>query len=143
MNMKIVVGTDGSEHAHRAVEWCANHAVALDAEVVVIHAIGVHLLYVPSIGYDVTPPMSPDDRAELRDRITNDWCAPLTNANVVFQVVLRDQDPALAIIEAAKEEQADLVVVGRRGRGGFAELLLGGTSYALTHHLDRPLLIIP
>ena len=31
----------------------------------------------------------------------------------------------------------------RRGRGGFAELLLGSTSHQLTHHVDRPLVIVP
>jgi nucleotide-binding universal stress UspA family protein len=46
-------------------------------------------------------------------------------------------------MEAAKAEQAELVVIGRRGRGGFAELFLGSTSHALTHHLDRPLLSVP
>ena len=38
---------------------------------------------------------------------------------------------------------ADLVVTGKRGRGGFAELLLGSTSHVLSHHLDRPLVIVP
>jgi nucleotide-binding universal stress UspA family protein len=140
--MKVVVGADGSEQANRALEWCANYAAALDAEVVVVHASDIPV-YVPVIGSEVPPPLSPEDRAELRDRIANEWCAPLTDANVPFRVVLMDDDPALAIIQAAKTEQADLVVVGRRGLGGFAELLLGGTSYALVHHLGRPLLIVP
>ena len=60
-----------------------------------------------------------------------------------FRVVLKDSDPALAIMQAAKSEDADLVVTGRRGRGGFAELVLGSTSHVLTHHLDRPLVIVP
>jgi len=79
----------------------------------------------------------------LRARMTDDWCAPLTKAAVPFRVVLMEGAPAPSIIQAAKTEQADLVVVGRRGRGGFAELVLGGTSYVLTHHIDRPLLIVP
>jgi nucleotide-binding universal stress UspA family protein len=47
------------------------------------------------------------------------------------------------LIEIARTEGAELVVTGRRGRGGFAELLLGSTSHQLTHHVDRPLVIVP
>jgi nucleotide-binding universal stress UspA family protein len=143
MTMKIVVGTDGSEPAGRALEWCAKYATPLGADVVVVHAIGVHYVYIPASGYEAASPLSPEDRAGLLDRVTNEWCAPLANANVPFRVVLMNQNPALAMLEAAKDEQADLVVVGRRGRGGFAELVLGSTSHALTHHLAGPLLIVP
>jgi nucleotide-binding universal stress UspA family protein len=46
-------------------------------------------------------------------------------------------------MEFARKANADLIVTGRRGRGGFTELLLGSTSHALTHHADRPLVIVP
>lgn len=142
MKMKIIVGVDGSEHANRAVEWCAAHADALDAEVVAVHAIDIPV-YVPVVGSEIPPPLTPEERSKLREHITTVWCAPLAKETVSFRVVLKDSDPALAIMQAAETEQADLVVVGRRGRGGFAELVLGSTSHALTHHLDRPLVIVP
>jgi len=145
--MKIVVAVDGSDPANRAVQWCAKNAAALDAEVVVVHAI--HLpMDAPVVDLDVSPPVlipspSPEYRAELHEHITNVWCDSLARANVPYQVVLTDNDPVSAIIEAAETEQADLVVTGRRGRGGLAELVLGSTTHALTHHLDRPLVIVP
>ena len=138
-----MVGVDGSEPAKRAVAWCARYAGALGAEVVVLHAIDMPFYVSPVPASVETQPLSPEDRAELGDQVTNEWCSPLAAANVPFRVVLIDHDPALAIMRVAREEQADFVVVGRRGLGGFAEMLLGSTSYALTHHLDRPLLIIP
>jgi nucleotide-binding universal stress UspA family protein len=54
-----------------------------------------------------------------------------------------DGPPSAAIIKVAADEQADLVVVGRRGRGGFSELLLGSVSHQLAHHVGRPLVIVP
>jgi len=141
--MKILVGVDGSDHATRAVQWCASHANALDAEVVAVHAIDIPVIVAPmTMSFPVTQ-FSPEDRAQLEKIVTSEWCAPLADAGVPFRVVLMDSEPALAIMQAAKNENADLVVTGRRGRGGFAELVLGSTSHALTHHLDLPLVIVP
>jgi len=141
--MKIVIGVDGSEPAKRAIEWCAAHAGALDAEVVAVHAIDT-LIYEETVGLRLpVPPPSPEYRAELKEHIDTVWCASLATAKVPHRVVVTDGDPARAIIRATKEEQADLVVTGRRGRGGFAELVLGSTSHALSHHLECPLVIVP
>ena len=141
--MKILVGVDGSDHATHAVEWCASYAKALDAEVVVVHAIDLPVIASPTTVAFPVPQLTPEDRDQLEKIVTTQWCAPLAEAGVAFRVVLKDSEPALAIMQAAKSEQADLVVTGRRGRGGFAELVLGSTSYALTHHLDLPLVIVP
>lgn len=143
MNMKIVVGIDGSEPSGRAVAWCAQHAAALGAEVIAVHAIDMPIL-VTSLPSEISVPQFTEiDRDALHTTATNEWCAPLADAGVPFRVVLKDATAPGAIIDRAQEEDADLVVVGRRGRGGFAELILGSTSYALIHHLQRPVLVIP
>ena len=143
MNMKIVVGVDGSEPAKRALDWCATFAVRLDAEVVAVHAIDLPVIVAPMTTYVPIQQFTEVNREELRDVVTREWCAPLSNASIPFRVVLKDGDPAHVIMETARDEHADLVVTGRRGRGGFAELVLGSTSYALIHHLNRPLVIVP
>jgi nucleotide-binding universal stress UspA family protein len=51
--------------------------------------------------------------------------------------------PAETLIRVARELSADLLVVGRRGHGGFAELLLGSVPHTLSHHADVPLVIVP
>ena len=142
MTSKIIVGVDGSVHSGRAVRWCAAHAPAFGAEVVVVHAIGVPvpLAMGPYYAY---PGLTPEQRDELRDVVGRDWCKPLADSGVSYRVVLVEDSPAAAIIQTAHNEQAALVVTGRRGRGGFAELLLGSTSHQLSHNLDRPLVIVP
>ena len=143
MTVKVVVGIDGSEESHRAVEWCADYAAGLGAEIVAVHAIDLPVIASPMATAIPMPQFSEVDREALKEVATKEWCAPLSERGVPFRVVVIDGNPALAIMEVAKDEDADLVVTGRRGRGGFTELVLGGTSYALTHHLNRPLLIVP
>jgi nucleotide-binding universal stress UspA family protein len=139
----IVVGVDGSEHSARAVEWCAAHAIALGAEVVAVHAVEIPVFATPGIGYIPMPALTDTDRTALAAAVEREWCAPLAAAAVPFRVVILEGPPATVILDAARSEEADLVVTGRRGRGGFAELLLGSTSHQLSHHLDRPLVIVP
>ena len=140
--MKMLVGVDGSESAQRAVAWCAAHATALDANVIAVHAIEVpvHALlpdaYAPPVYADV-------DREHIRDVLRDEWCSTLNAANVPFDAKVIEGYPADVIMEAARRERADIVVVGRRGLGGFKKMLLGSTSHQLSHHLDRTLVIVP
>ncbi len=141
------MGVDGSEPSRRAVEWCATYAGKLDAEVVALYAYDFPVTTEAGFGFAPIPipvPMpTATERANLHEVIVREWCAAMTNAGVRFRVVVTDGAPASAIIAMAEREGADLVVTGRRGRGGFTELLLGSTSHQLSHHLDRPLVIVP
>ena len=139
--MKIVVGVDGSEVAHRAVAWCAEYAGALKAEVIVVHAIELPV-YPSTVGFIPMPVYLPADREKLEKVLVEEWSGPLARANVPFRTVLEEGNPAEVIRATADAEDADLVVVGRRGLGGFGELLLGSTSHSLSHHLKRPFLIV-
>ncbi len=140
--MKIVVGTDGSTFSERAVEWCARMAGKLDAEVIVVHSIEIPVA-ASGLGYLPIPPLSPETREAVREVLAEKWCLALAAANVPYRTVLTDGNAATALAEVARDEDADLVVTGRRGLGGFAELLVGSTSHQLSHHLDRPLVIVP
>jgi nucleotide-binding universal stress UspA family protein len=141
----MVVGVDGSESSKRAIAWCAAHAGSFGCEIVAVHAI--ELPPISAFGEfgaaALSATMSDAERAELHDEIARDWCKPLADAGLTFRVVLIDGNPAAVVRTVADHEKAQLVVTGRRGRGGFAELLLGSTSHQLAHHLGRPLVIVP
>lgn len=143
MVSRIVVGVDGSDASQHAVAWCAGVAGSLGADVIAVHAVEEPVYPLPSLAYVAVPPLSEESRSEIRALAEREWCAPLAAAGVQFRVVLADGPPASVLIKVATEEDADLVVTGRRGRGGFAELLLGSTSHQLAHHLGRPLVIVP
>jgi nucleotide-binding universal stress UspA family protein len=143
MAYRIVCAVDGSESAARAVAWCAEHGKQLDAEVIAVHALDFPPFAVSSLSYMPIPPVSDTARDEILDLVRREWCAPLEKEGVPFVAELHDGSPADVVIQVADEKNAELVVTGRRGRGGFRELLLGSTSHQLAHHLKRPLLIVP
>jgi nucleotide-binding universal stress UspA family protein len=128
---RIVVGVDGSENAGRAVAWAAALAAAIDAEVVAVHAMGL-LEHGPG-----------RTREALEAELCGTWCTPLVDAGVRHRAELRDGTPVNALLAAADEDDADLVVVGSRGLGGFPELLLGSTSTQVAQQARRPVVIVP
>ena len=129
---KIAVGFDGSPDADAAVRWAMTLAKQIEAEVVVVHAIG---LLEHATGRGV---------AELEGAV-----AELTRecgiepAQVHWHVA--DGDPCSVLIRAGTGDPitADLLVVGSRGQGAHAGLLLGSTSHELAEHSVVPLVIVP
>ena len=140
--MKIVVAVDGSEPSARAVEWCAKYAEKLGAEVIAVHAIE-QPVYPAPLGLVPEMIYPPVDHEKLQKVVVDEWCSALGRANVTFKPVLAEGYATNVVCTVAEAEDADLVVVGRRGRGGFAELMLGSTSHQLAHHVGRPLVIVP
>ena len=141
----IVVGVDGSDHSERAVAWCADHAKALDAQVVAVYAMEPAFYggYSGLVAMSLPIAMTADQRLAIKEVVTENWCKALASAGVSFLVRVEDGSPSATLIRVASEVDANLVVTGRRGHGGFAELLLGSTTHQLSHHLNRPHVIVP
>jgi nucleotide-binding universal stress UspA family protein len=137
---RIVVGLDGSEHSAEALGWAVRMAHAVNAEVVAVHAVQPVMYwddsYAPPPDYDL------QRRAGIEDQFENEWCRPLRESGVPYRTVLEDGRAASVLADAADEVDADVIVVARRGRGGFTELLLGSVSHELTLHSHRPVLVL-
>jgi nucleotide-binding universal stress UspA family protein len=136
----MIVGVDGSEGSARAVEWCAATAGALGAEVVAVCVVVPPVSFIPPTG---AFPADDQEHERVGKELGETWCAPLRDAGVPHRSIVVDGTPADTLLEAADEVDADLVVVGRRGHRGLAELLLGGVASALAHRCRRPLVIVP
>jgi len=144
MKTKILLAVDDSEHAARAMKWCAEHADAIDADVVVVHAVDKDYAFGSGAPIPLVPPvLDAEQLDELRDVVARDWCKPLADAGVRYDVVIAEGRPSRAILQTAEAMFADMILCGRRGRGGVAEMLLGSTSHELSHHAKVPLVIIP
>jgi len=135
---RIVVGTDGSENAHRALEWTAALAAPTGAEVVAVHCLG--LLFRPNA--TAVQPAQPH-RDEIRALLDTEWTTTLRETGITHRTELRDGSPVTVLLAVAADVDADLLVVGSRGVGGFPGLLLGSTSTQLAQHSTRPVMIVP
>jgi nucleotide-binding universal stress UspA family protein len=94
--------------------------------------------------YWMAPPIQydPEWAPEMKRQFEQVWCKPLRDSGLPYRTVLKDGRPASLIAETAESVDADLVVVGRRGLGGVAEVLLGSVSHELSLHCKRPVLLI-
>jgi nucleotide-binding universal stress UspA family protein len=138
---RIVVGLDGSEGADRALEWAATLARDLGADIVAVTSLPT-----ASIASPMGMPIPIDDsatRGELMTVLDDQWCALLRKMEIPHRCFVEIGSPADAIMHVAEREQAQLIVVGSRGRGGFKGLLLGSVGQQLTHHATVPVVVIP
>lgn len=124
---KILLGYDGSDDAKKAAVLATDLAQKYGATIVICHAFG----HMP-----VTAKPS-----EVR-RLVNPVVEDLAKVGIATQVAVPDAVPAQGILSAAEEYGADLIVMGGRGRGTFANLLLGSTSERVLHYAKVPVLIV-
>jgi nucleotide-binding universal stress UspA family protein len=136
---RIVVGVDGSHGSQVALRWALEEARRSGAALEVVHAWHVPYLagstYVPVPAFDLGTWES-SERAAL-DRAVDD--EDTTDVDVTRTLIC--DTAARALLQAAKG--ADLLVVGTRGRGGFAGLLLGSVSHAVAQHAPCPVVVVP
>jgi nucleotide-binding universal stress UspA family protein len=141
---RILVGLDGSSGSTRALEWAIKLAKSLNAEIVAVYVL--ELLSPAAVGYGLAPIDLPDGWLDdLRRQFETEWSAPLKDAGIRYRTVFETgaRGPAPTLIAVANEVDADLIVTGSRGLGGFGELLLGSVSHQLVQHTPMPVVVIP
>jgi nucleotide-binding universal stress UspA family protein len=135
---RIVIGTDGSPGAAKAMAWCASLAAGLGATVVAVRAYSPLDELATAPGTDLHE-LSVRATARLHD----EWCAPLAAAGVTFESRLVEDLPVAALVAVATEVGADLIVIGSHGESGWRERLLGRNALDLPHHAPCPIAIVP
>lgn len=133
---RIVVGVDGSDHARGALDVAVEEARRRDARLEVVHAWTAPVVL---SGMEVLPPPRADYR-EAAQALVRRVVRDLPD-DVVVDPIAVEGSAAASLMDAARG--ADLLVVGSRGRGGFAGLVLGSTSHQVTSHADCPVLVVP
>lgn len=133
---RIVVGVDGSDHSRQALRWAAQLASNFGARLEAVMAWE----YPPAVGWSVVPDnWDPgQDTLKFLQRTAREVFGDQMPAGLELQA--REGGAARALLEASAG--ASLLVVGSRGHGGFAGLLLGSVSANVAEHSPCPVLII-
>jgi nucleotide-binding universal stress UspA family protein len=140
----ILVGVDGSDHSRRALSWAmheaAHHHVPLT--ILTVHQAAVrpateiywNVPDIPDRSFDPEPLRTAAQ--EMADTVAKEIgeTPPEVTVNVITG------DPAEELVVASRD--ADMLVVGSRGRGAFAQLLMGSVSTKVAHHAACPVVVI-
>ena len=138
----VVVGTDGSEQSFTAVEWAAREAA--------LHGAALRIVSVPTLLPRMswrnaprgTPATVADMIVQSHERALSEAAerASQTEPDLAVDTALVPGPPASALVEAAAG--ASMLVVGSRGSGGFAALLLGSISRYAATRADCPVVVV-
>jgi nucleotide-binding universal stress UspA family protein len=141
---RIVVGVDGSGNSDAALAWATEEAVLRSAALVIVHA------WLHPYGGTVTGMAEPKERmraaaAAVLDRAVRsagggEASGGVNARGVLVEGVLVEDAPPQALLRQAVG--ADLLVVGSRGHGGFASLLLGSVSQQVAQHAPCPVAVV-
>jgi nucleotide-binding universal stress UspA family protein len=137
---RIAVGVDGSESSAAALKWAIRLAKGMGSQVIAVYAIDIPVFLLEP--YDLPIQFDEDWRAAMKSEFEDRWCKPLKVAGVRYRAIMEDGRAASVVAAVADRENADVIVVGRRGRGGVAELLLGSASHELVLHSRRPVMVV-
>ncbi len=143
---RILVATDGSDGADRAVDYAASLAKNSKADLLIVNVIGSE-----SILDNVFGRITNAQQTWFKEMFASKSAEILTKARdrarsvgaSTIQIESRTGDLAQTIIEIAREKKIDVIVVGRRGAGRIAGLLLGSLSQKLVSLAPQPVTVVP
>ena len=144
--MRILVATDGSQHAIRA----ADLALRLVRELKQADVIVVNVGHIPDVALAAAGvsggPVDLGGLIESLDqagkRILDQVAEVFDGVDIAVRRDYRTGNPAAGIVEAAREHRADLIVMGSRGLGQIGGLVLGSVSERVLHLAHSPVLIV-
>lgn len=144
--MRILVATDGSAGADRAIEYAARTAKDYGAELLIVNVIGGY-----GLPDKVFMAFSSTQQIWLKELLESVSAELLKKARdlawsvgaTTIQLESRTGDVAQTVIEIGQQKSVDLIVVGKRGAGALAQLLLGSVSQKLVSLAPLPVTVIP
>jgi nucleotide-binding universal stress UspA family protein len=131
---RIVVGVDGSDASLDALRWALHQAELTGSTLEAVNSWSVPNQYAEFVADDI------DWDAEARTVLENAITATTGRGDVEIIRTTTQGHPAQVLVDAS--QNADLVVVGSRGHGGFAGMVLGSVSVHVSAHAHCPVVVV-
>ncbi|WP_045878556.1 universal stress protein [Pseudofrankia sp. DC12] len=133
----IAVGVDGSAPSNAAVRWALTQATEREVPLHLVHAYSIYVTPPGPPLVDFYPSLQRNAERLLADVMASDIG---NDTGVEIHRIAVDEFPSRGLLQAARDAQ--LLVVGSRGRGGFTELVLGSTAHQCMLHAPRPVAVL-
>ncbi|ARU60258.1 universal stress protein [Tumebacillus avium] len=139
MFQQILLATDGSEHSLRATERAielARHLPSAQVEV-------VYVIDAAKTRHEVLQSHSDDDLlADLRSSRLYETETKIKAAGLSYSIKVLHGEPGPSIVHHANQKEADLVIIGSRGRNALQEMVLGSVSHKVAKRANCPVMIV-
>jgi nucleotide-binding universal stress UspA family protein len=146
MYKRILVATDGSTLAQKAVNSAIDMAAQCGAELIALRVVPRY----PQSYFEGSIPLSADDVARLESQWSDDGLASVEAVKTAGQakgvtvrpILAKSDIVSDALIAAAKKHEVDLIVMASHGRKGVKRLLLGSETLQVLTHSETPVLVL-
>lgn len=141
----FVVGVDGSENSRRAVEYAAGLAKRAGASLLLVHVVSWSAYTPLSVEEALHRPVEKKEEERIGHEKVLDPLKRFAEEHGAGKVdtFLTWGHPAAEIVKAAKDHDAEMIIVARRGHSVLLDIVLGSVATAVAHMADRPVLLVP
>jgi len=141
MYKKILVPLDGSPLAEKALDHAVRMARAFDSEIILFEV--VHFMPIYGSPELVAPLLVDEKQKELAEKYLAKIAREIEAKGVkVRSLVKTGQQVAIEIIDFAKENKVDLIIMSTRGRSGISRWVLGSTAHKVVTRAETPILLL-
>ena len=140
---RVLVPTDFSEHADRALAVAIGFAKPLGATIDLLHVYALPMPIVSSMAGAVPPPLpTPDDLMSIQQRI-DELAKRVRNAGLECRTAIEQGHPPVEIVARSRNINADLLVMGTHGRSGIRRVIFGSVAEEVLRRISVPILLVP
>ena len=138
---KIICPTDFSETSGKALDYALFLAKAHEAQLVLLHVVD-HLHGFDHYEILALTPMEIAQKMEKRANQQLDELMDRIKGSVTAEKAVRNGKTSVEICEAARDTQADIIIIGSHGRTGLSHVLIGSVAETVVRHADCPVLVV-
>lgn len=136
---KILIPTDGSKASFEGAEKGLELAEDIGADIVALSVVEEALVEDKIYG---SPPAEPERVRKLAQNAVDDLAERAEERGLTVETAVREGEPSKEIVEQVADSDADLIVIGTHGRGGFERALLGSVADKVVRTSHVPVLTV-